>query len=163
MQLRAILPLLGQAVRHRPGALGAIGLIAAVPLLAAAAPGGTEVRVTVTGLRSDKGLVQACLTPEPRAFPDCSGNSNSHSLTVSAAGEVVLDFERVAPGRYAIALLHDENGNGRADKTLGMIPKEGFGFSRDAPVRMGPPRFADAAFEVNTAPVRQTVRMRYLL
>ena len=64
-------------------------------------------------------------------------------------------------GRYAISLLHDENGNGKADMAL-MIPREGFGFSRNAPVRMGPPSFASAAFAVSGATVRETIRMRYM-
>jgi uncharacterized protein (DUF2141 family) len=56
------------------------------------------------------------------------------------AGNPAITFANVAPGRYAVALFHDENANGRLDKVL-MVPKEGFGFSRDAPVRFGPPRF----------------------
>ena len=67
----------------------------------------------------------------------------------------------VPPGTYAIALVHDENGNRRMDKTL-ILPREGFGFSRDAPVRFGPPSFAAAAFAVASQPVRQTVKMRYM-
>lgn len=74
-----------------------------------------------------------------------------------------VNFEGVRPGRYALALLHDENGNGKADRALLMIPKEGFGFSRDAPVRMGPPPFGAAAFEVRNGAVKQAVQMRYML
>ncbi|WP_369426121.1 DUF2141 domain-containing protein [Croceibacterium aestuarii] len=118
--------------------------------------------MTVIDLRSAKGLVQACLTANPRRFPDCTGDSHAYSLTVPAGPEVHLDFGQIPAGRYAIALLHDENGNGRADKTL-MIPREGFGFSRDAAVHMGPPKFAAAAFEVGGRAVEQTIRMRYLL
>ena len=131
--------------------------------LTSASPPSVDVRVTVTGLRSAKGLVQACLTDDPASFPDCSGKAAVHSVTMPASEGLVLEFGNVPAGRYAIALLHDENANGRADFALGMIPKEGFGFSRDAPVRMGPPRFAAAAFEVGSAPVATTIRMRYLL
>ena len=81
---------------------------------------------------------------------------------VAAAQAAHLDFGHIPAGSYAIALLHDENGNGRADMAL-MIPREGFGFSRDAPVRFGPPSFARAAFAVGGAPVRQTITMRYIL
>ena len=129
--------------------------------VAASSPG-ADVRVTVTGLRSEKGLIQACLTTNPHSFPDCSHDSTAHALTVPASAPVVLDFGEVPEGRYAIALLHDENGNGRSDRALAMIPKEGFGFSRDAPVHFGPPKFAAAAFEVGAEPVVQKIRMRYL-
>ena len=71
-------------------------------------------------------------------------------------------FTDVEHGRYAIAVLHDENGNGRIDKAL-MIPREGFGFSRDPALRMGPPPFAAAAFEVDADIVDQSIRMRYII
>ena len=118
--------------------------------------------VNVTGLRSTKGDVVACLTRHEDTFPDCAGGEGAHRLTAPAGEARSLSFPRVAPGRYAVALLHDENGNGKADRALLMMPREGFGFSRDAKVRMGPPRFEAAAFEVGAAPVRQTIRMRYM-
>ena len=41
--------------------------------------------------------------------------------------------------------------------------KEGFGFSRDAKVRMGPPRFSDAAIDIGAQDRNLTIRMRYML
>ena len=62
-----------------------------------------------------------------------------------------------------MALLHDENGNGKADRALGMMPKEGFGFSRDAKVRMGPPSFDSAAFDYSGDARVLRIKMRYML
>ena len=157
---------MGPVVRHRSRAFGALILsagIAAVPLLAATAPGpGSNVGVNVTGLRSAKGQVLACLTTQPHAFPNCAKDPASHKLDVPVSGSTIrIDFGPIAPGRYAISLLHDENGNGKADMVL-FMPKEGFGFSRDAPVRFGPPSFNSAAFVVADAAVNLTVRMRYM-
>ena len=64
-------------------------------------------------------------------------------------------------GRYAVSVLHDENGNGKPDMAV-MIPREGFGFSRNPVVRFGPPAFARAAFAVGPDNQRQTIRMRYM-
>lgn len=141
-------------------------MIAAAALLGAAEPAGPaaqDVQVTVTGLRSDAGVVRACMTTDPALFPRCGADSRSYRVVAPAGDPLVLDFGPVRPGRYAIALLHDENGNGIADRAAGMIPREGYGFSRDAKVRMGPPAFDKAAFDVGPAPVRQTIRMRYML
>lgn len=124
-------------------------------------PVGQDVGVTATGLRSSKGQILACLTARPDAFPDCSKDPKALSAIVAAGLTVRFAFRDVAPGTYAISLLHDENGNGKADKAL-ILPKEGFGFSRDAKLRMGPPRFAAAAFTVGSDPVHQQIRMRYL-
>ncbi|GAB7552299.1 DUF2141 domain-containing protein [Novosphingobium resinovorum] len=131
-------------------------------LAGATAPQNTDVSVSVTDMRSAKGQVLACLTTRPDAFPDCEKDPQARKLTVPAASDLHLDFGAVPQGRYAVSLIHDENGNGKLDTRL-MIPREGYGFSRDAPVRMGPPKFAQAAFEVGGEPVRLAIRMRYLL
>ena len=80
---------------------------------------------------------------------------------VPAAASVELAFANVPPGRYAISLFHDENGNGHLDTRM-MMPREGYGFSRDAPVRFGPPPFARAAFAVGSERQLQVIRMRYM-
>lgn len=130
--------------------------------IAAAPAEGATVTVTVTGLRNERGLVRACLTFDARTFPDC--NKDPHALTqsVSAAGHVVLVFRHVPQGDFAVAMFHDENGNDRFDRVLG-IPSEGFGFSRDAPIKLGPPRFDAARLTVGSTDQAITVRMRYVL
>lgn len=131
--------------------------------MGAAAPTGSDVSITVSGLRSSKGVVRACMTTDSDRFPKCRGDDDAYSLVVPAKDGMVLDFGPVRPGRYAIALLHDENDNGKADRALSMIPREGFGFSRDAKVRLGPPSFDDAAIAVGAQPVRAQIHMRYML
>lgn len=143
----------------------ALALSAAL-LLGATLPGpsGAEVTVVAKNLRNDRGVVRACLTNQAERFPTCDDPARSFKVVGQAAGTVTLIFSDVPPGRYAIALLHDENGNGKADRAVMMIPKEGFGFSRDAKVRFGPPRFGEAAFEVEAGGDEEMViRMRYLL
>ena len=65
-------------------------------------------------------------------------------------------------GSYAIALFHDENGNGRVDTRFG-IPTEGVGFSNNPRLWFGPPSFAAARFAVTDQPRAETVKMRYFL
>ncbi len=121
-----------------------------------------SVKVTVTNLRNEKGIVMACMTRASAQFPRCADDGTSYRITLPPSDRTVLTFHDVTPGRYAIALLHDENNNGKADSAM-MIPTEGFGFSRDAKVRMGPPKFRDAAFDVGPGKAAQTIRMRYML
>ncbi|MEQ8410305.1 MAG: DUF2141 domain-containing protein [Erythrobacter sp.] len=132
--------------------------------LAAAPAAAEEVVITVTGLRSAEGSVRACMTTQEDIFPKCIKDPASHRKVVKAAdGTVTIRFTGVDPGNYAIALLHDENDNGKADRALGMMPKEGYGFSRDARVRMGPPDFEDAVFEHTDGRQDLTISMRYFL
>ncbi len=141
--------------------------LAGIAPIAAAAPatsGATgTVTITVTELRNAKGVVRACMTTRQNIFPKCIKDPTSHRTVVPAGKTVTIHFDKVKPGEYAIALLHDENNNGKADRVLGMAPKEGYGFSRDAPVNMAPPDWKDAVFTVNGAANKVAIRMRYFL
>lgn len=131
--------------------------------LAAAPAQAGEVVITVTEIRSNKGVVRACMTARADVFPQCNKDPAAHRKVVPASGKVEIRFTGVKPGAYAIALLHDENDNGKADRAMGMMPKEGYGFSRDAPVKMAPPKFKDAVFTQGEGNSRATIKMRYFL
>lgn len=107
-------------------------------------------------------MVRLCLTRNPEHFPDCNRDPAAVKRSVPAGDAASIRIAGVAAGVYALSVIHDENGNGRLDRFLA-IPREGFGFSRNPRIRMGPPRFDEVRFEVGAAPVRQDVRMRYLL
>lgn len=146
-------------MRHRSWIFGALILALAAP--AGAEPVEGDVSVRVIDLRSSKGEVLACLTTRPDTFPECNRDPHARTLRIPAAATVELDFGLIPAGSYAISLFHDENGNGRLDKRL-FMPREGYGFSRNAPVMMGPPRFASAVFAVGAAGHHETIRMRYI-
>lgn len=131
-------------------------------LLAGNAPAPTTITVDIHGLRNTKGMVWLCMSANPKLFPEgCDKDPNRRSVSIKASDPGTLVIRDVTPGRYAIVLLHDENGNKKMDKTL-FLPKEGFGFSRDAPVKMSAPKFEAAAFEVTGAPLRMKMKVRYL-
>ncbi len=141
----------------------ALALMALVAALTAAPALAGEVIITVTDLRSSKGVVRVCMTTRADIFPKCIMDANAHRTVVPAGGKIEIRFTGVIPGDYAIALLHDENDNGKADRVMGMMPKEGYGFSRDAPVRMAPPKFKDAVLNMGEGTQRVAIRMRYFL
>lgn len=64
------------------------------------------------------------------------------------AGKTIVTISNVQPGTYAVQAFHDENHNGKVDRALFGIPKEGVGFSNDAPIRLGPPKWKDAQFQL---------------
>lgn len=138
--------------------LGAAMLIVAM-LSGATAPCSLEVKVA--DLRSDKGVLRICVTAQSAHFPDCSRDPHAITRTVPA-GEHVIRFDGMAPGSYAVSIIHDANGNAKLDTLMG-IPREGFGFSRNPVITFGPPRFSSARFQLNPGASEQTVRMRYFL
>jgi uncharacterized protein (DUF2141 family) len=66
-----------------------------------------------------------------------------------AGGAARVEFPGLAPGAYAVAVYHDENGNGKMDANFLGIPKEPTGASNDAKGKMGPPKFEDARFALD--------------
>ena len=107
-------------------------------------------------------MVRLCLTRNQAHFPDCNRDPAAVKRSVAAAQAASIRLNGLAEGNYALSVIHDENGNGRLDRSLG-IPREGFGFSRNPRIRMGPPSFDEVRFALAAAGARQIVRMKYLL
>ena len=134
-------------------------------LLAALSVGAGEpasLDLSITGLRSLNGNVLVCLTANAKAFPDCAKDAQARKAIVPAAKAANVHFADLAPGNYAIAIVHDENGNGKMDVAI-MIPREGFGFSRNAMGSFGPPKFAAAQFGIAPGDNAQGVKVKYML
>jgi uncharacterized protein (DUF2141 family) len=78
----------------------------------------------------------------------------------AAKGEARVTFDGLAPGRYALMAYHDENADGKLNLRLGMFPTEGYALSNNPRV-MGPPKFADSAFEVAGPETAATLVLAY--
>lgn len=116
------------------------------------------VYVTVMGVKSAKGRVHVELCRESEFLKDCP----TFAVAPARAGQTLVAVPNVPPGRWAAQGYHDANANERVDTGLFGIPKEGVGFSNDAPIGLGPPRFARAAFDVEPgAPKAIAFKLRY--
>ena len=71
------------------------------------------------------------------------------------------DFENIPPGKYAIAVIHDENMNGKLDANWLGIPKEGYGFSNTAKGVVGAPLFSAASFPYDGKNLDLTISLNY--
>jgi uncharacterized protein (DUF2141 family) len=69
-------------------------------------------------------------------------------------------FEGLAPGAYAVAVVHDENGNGRLDKNFVGIPSEGYGVSNNRTYAMASPKWDESRF---TLALREAAVLRVSL
>lgn len=124
-------------------------------------PQPADLTVRIANVRNARGVVHACLTRDPRHFPDCRGDPLAVRSTVPATARL-LHFPALPVGRYAVTLFHDENRNQRLDMMLG-IPREGFGFSGNPRIRFGAPRFREVTIAVPAGQTDLTIRMQYLL
>jgi uncharacterized protein (DUF2141 family) len=134
--------------------------VAALMLFVGASPV-ARLEIDVTSLRSQKGVIQLCLTSDPKNFPACVDDARALTRSVPATTPSVT-FDALPVGDYAVAVIHDENANKKLDTMLG-IPREGFGFSRNPAIGFGPPKFAAARFVLDINGTAQDIRMRYLL
>ena len=78
-----------------------------------------------------------------------------------AATRLVDELTTLAPGRYAIGVMHDEDNDGHFDTGFLGIPSEGYGFSRDARGTLSAPSFESASFEYVGGVLTVPVTMRY--
>ncbi len=147
-------------------ALFAAGALIALPGPALAqscggAPGGGAVKLVVqaTDLKSDRGEVAFTVYADDKTRFLAKGGK-LYRTRVPVRRPVTASCFWVKPGYYAIAQYHDENGDHSFNRTLWM-PKEGFGFSNDAPTSTGLPSFASARFVVPAGGTTLRMKMRY--
>lgn len=103
--------------------------------------------VKVKNLRNTKGLVQFALYNTEDSFPDEHYKKYYRKLTAKIAnGTSTVTFENLPVGRYAVNVLHDEDGDGKIHKGI-ILPKEGIGFSNFQSLKItNRPTFDKAAF-----------------
>jgi len=118
---------------------------------------GADLTVEVLGLRSNDGSVHYGLYDKPGAFPKFDGRLAGARTGIRDRRAVAV-FKGLKPGRYALAVYHDENGNGEFDQFVFGLPLEDYGFSNGAAVFFGPPSFGAAAVEVPAQGLRITIR-----
>jgi uncharacterized protein (DUF2141 family) len=75
-------------------------------------------------------------------------------------GKASAEFKDVDPGPYVVSAFLDKNNNGKLDRNVIGKPKEPFGFSNGAVPRLGPPKWQDAKFDVETSKTAVTVHLK---
>ena len=135
-------------------------LATAGPLLSANDQPKNFVTVIVTDIGGQKGEIMAALFASEKSFPNDSKAAFKVAKTPAAGGKAVLQFEQVPPGKYAIALFHDVNGDGKLNTNVIGIPKEGYGVSNNVKNLFSGPSFRQSAFEHRNN-TTLTITMRY--
>lgn len=115
------------------------------------------LEITIENINSDNGNVMVALFNDEKSF---TKNPWKGEKTKAKAGAVTIRFEEVPNGKYAVAVYHDANENGKLDSGFMGIPKEGFGFSNNAMGTFGPPSFEKASIQW-TGTSSYTIRLRY--
>ena len=104
-----------------------------------------EVRVVVTGLKSDDGTVRLGLYNSEEAYAQ-GIDSFRHRVLPIRQRSCEWIIPDVPYGEYAVSLYHDENSNEILDRNLAGIPVEPYGFSNNAKPALGMPRYDAVKF-----------------
>ena len=135
-------------------------LAALAPILSiGAAPAGGTLRIEVGNVRGDKGRVHVDICTQAQFLKDCPIASDAPART----GVTVVTVAGLPPGRYAAQVFYDENANGKVDRALFGIPKEGVGFSNDAKIRWSPPKWDEAVFAFDGQDSTIHLKLRYFI
>jgi uncharacterized protein (DUF2141 family) len=139
-----------------------LSLAGVVVLLATRSDATTSsITVPIGGLRNDQGQIGCLLFASADGFPGNADKAVGHQFVRIASRSATCSFDSIAPGSYAVAAIHDENGNGKLDKNFLGIPTEGYGASRDARGTMGPPKWEDAVFQFPGGAMQVAVTIHY--
>jgi uncharacterized protein (DUF2141 family) len=120
------------------------------------------IHVEVEGLRNDTGKVLCALFSSADGFPGKPEKALARTGSVIVGRRAVCDFPGLAAGTYAVSVFHDENSNGRLDRKVFGIPREGVGASNGAKGHFGPPRFEAAAFRFPGGGLELRIAVQYL-
>jgi len=106
-----------------------------------------KINIVIEGLRNNKGQVILNFYSNSKTFdkeePEQTFTYPKSRIT---NGKMIIDDIQLPYGTYGIALIDDENSNGKLDFRL-MIPREGFAFSNHPFTKHRKPDFEAFSFE----------------
>jgi len=129
---------------QRPAAAPATDATPATPA-AATATGMGAARIQIVA-QSNEGRIHVALYASADTFLE----EPDHTAAATPAGNrASVKFDGLAPGRYAVVVFQDLDGNEEMSMSAIGMPTEPFGFSGDSGGRLsGPPTFEPSSFEV---------------
>jgi uncharacterized protein (DUF2141 family) len=152
----------GVLMRVRFALLFAALVFANFPAVAFSQSSCPGIHIKILNIRNSTGTIGCALFESPDGFPveylRYAININVIKIRDTQAS---CDFEDIQPGTYALAIVHDENMNGKLDTQWLGIPTEGYGFSNDVKAILGPPSFSAASFLYDGQEIRLTISLHY--
>lgn len=120
------------------------------------------IHVKVLNIRNSIGTVDCALFDSSIGFPiEVLASATNVMIIKIRNTEAQFVFEDIPPGAYALAVIHDENMNGKLDTNWLGIPREGYGFSNDVKASLGAPSFSAARFQYDGGTLDLTISLNY--
>jgi uncharacterized protein (DUF2141 family) len=123
-----------------------LAVLAVMPANAKSEEVGT-LTIVMTGFQNDDGLAMVSLHNSEAKFDGKEKSFREVKIQIKDK-KATCEFKDVPKGSYAVRAYHDENSNGKLDKTFVGYPKEPFGISNNAKNKLAPPKYEKAKFEL---------------
>jgi len=123
--------------------------------------GTAKVRVVVKGIQPAKGNIGLLIFNTKSGFPSDERKALKQSIIKVTSQTMEYVFEGLAPGTYAVAIIHDENSNKRLDTNFMGIPREGYGVSNNVVNMFGPPGFDESSFTLKPGTYTAEIKVNY--
>lgn len=134
-----------------------LGTVVAAP----AAEKQLRLRIETGPVRHSRGTVRLLLFRSKAGWPHDWNRAWKRLNLAARKGSAVFIIPAMPAGRWAVSVYHDENNDGRLNRNLFGAPSEGYGLSRDAVRRFGPPRFKDAVLYLHGKTVSVQIPLHY--
>jgi uncharacterized protein (DUF2141 family) len=121
-----------------------------------------SINVKIQNIGNNRGVIACAIFESQEGFPSKFVKFASKTMLTQIRGkDAIFEFSDIKPGKYAVAVIHDENRNGELDANLFGIPTEGYGFSSGAEVTMSAPSFSDAVFSYDGGHLQMSISLNY--
>lgn len=122
------------------------------------------VIVNISNFANNKGQVFSHLYNKESAeyFPTKSRLAFMKKRTTANNLKAQIVFDDVPYGLYALTSHHDENSNGKLDRSFIGYPAEGFGLSNNPKLLLSIPSFDECSFEVNSDTVIVNIILKFV-
>lgn len=122
---------------------------------------GCRLVINVDRIRNQKGVLGATVFRSPDGWPEKNDKSFRHGPFPLTGSTGTAAFSDLAPGDYAVAVIHDENENRKVDRNFLGWPLEGFGFANNPKVLLEAPSFKQALVHVSCPVTQISIHMIY--
>jgi len=133
-----------------------IPILIAAALLAPLAATGEDatptqgvLEISITNIENASGTLYIAILNSPAGWLESDSESKPFrdvTQAVSSTDDLLISIEGLPPGKYAISLFQDLDGDAEMDTNFIGFPKEPFGFS--APMgKFGPPKYEEAVID----------------
>lgn len=120
-----------------------------------------SLTIHISGIRNGKGMLCIAIYTNSRQFET---DKPYRKLAVSKEevkdGKITVIVKELPAGQYGIALLDDENNNGKMDYRL-LLPAEGCGFSNYRHSGLKRPKYEDFDFDISERNNQVCVELRH--